>query len=905
MSRRKEYEIAFRLGAKLESRFNKAFQSATGDIQKLQKQMGELNNRSSKTASMLTKLGGAIAGAFAVNKIVGVGRDIVKTFADFEQGMANVRAVSGATESDFDKLTKKAREMGERTSKSASEAADGLQYLALAGWNTQQMLDGIEPVLRLSEAGAFDLGRASDLTTDSMSALGLQVQDLPGYLDKAAQASRKSNTSIQQLMEAMVVAGGTFNTFNVPLEESTTLLGALANRGFKGGEAGTALNAIMVNLTSGVGQAGKMMKELGLSAFDTQGQFKGMETVLREVKAKLDPMTDAQRSQAISLIAGKEHLKTFTGLLDALGNEYDKLKGDIQSADGALMDMAETQMNTTAGSFKLLQSAMESAKITIGEKLAPEIRKLADWTANKLPAAAKKFADKLPAMIEQLKQIVKIGGKLLPVLAGIAGGLAAIKVGKGIADGAKNLLSLGGAASGAAKGTGLLRLATLALGGPVGWVTTGIGLLAGGIIAYRKHQEAARQATIRMGDTLREAAGKYQEVANKADQTKQLTEEYRALQEQIESNALSDDQLAAAKERLTEVVSQLQALYPDTISQYDIENDLIREKIGLLEREAEADKQLAALKLESDILEQEKKLPALKEQIATLNEQVDSLSESAEKQREAKTALKEYNLEFQKLMRMDASDERTQKLEELRGKINEAADAFGYHFEHLLGFQDAYEKMGDKLQENVAKLGEKSGELKAAQDSYQTLYDQQVALIELNLGGKLEEQAQKFNQLSDEEKRRFDSALKSLELLNQEMNAIPSSKKVEIDIQYKTPGIPAPKKQNGLFDLPAWTLPQFADGGITNRPSMFGEAGPEAAIPLNNAPRSHALLDKVNKIMGHSSGGVQVTWAPSYTISGGNAQEVREAMAAQEKLSLSELKRMLERLAANERRLSF
>lgn len=388
----------------------------------MRNEMKKTEGAGASMANALKKAGAIAAGAFALSKIVGGVKDVVNTFATFEQGMANVKAVSGATGDAFTQLSNKAKEMGAKTSKTAAEAADGLQYLALAGWDTEQMLQGIEPVLRLSEAGQIDLGRASDLVTDSMSALGIQVSELPGYLDKVAQTSRRANTNIDALMEGFLVAGGTFKTFNVPLEESNALMGILANRGFKGAEAGTAMNAIVTNLTSGAGAAGKAMKELNISAFDSQGRFKGLENVLLEVKGKMDKMTDAQKAQYISMIAGKEHMKTFTGIMDGLGAEYGDLKSSIAGADGALMDMANTQMDTFTGSMTLLSSAIDGAKLQLGEKLAPTIRRVADWITKYIPVAMDVAGKAFNKVGQWLKPLNTLYGTVRTLFAGDAAG---------------------------------------------------------------------------------------------------------------------------------------------------------------------------------------------------------------------------------------------------------------------------------------------------------------------------------------------------------------------------------------------------------------------------------------------------------------------------------------------------
>jgi len=212
------------------------------------------------------------------------------------------------------------------------------------------------------------------------------VDGLDDYLDKVAQTARKSNTNIDTLMEGMVIAGGTFSRFNIPLEEANSFLGLLANRGTKGAEAGTAINSIMDRMTKSTGPAAKAMKELGVSAYDNKGKFRGMEVVMKETQKALSGMTDKQKSNYQSQIAGLNHGKSFEKMMQGLGMEYDGLKKDIQGADGALKEMSDTQIDTFQGSMKLMESAIDDVKITIGEKFAPAVRKMADLIAANMPA---------------------------------------------------------------------------------------------------------------------------------------------------------------------------------------------------------------------------------------------------------------------------------------------------------------------------------------------------------------------------------------------------------------------------------------------------------------------------------------------------------------------------------------
>lgn len=324
---------------------------------------------------IMTGLGIALGGAIGVATTQAIG---------FEESMSKVAAVSGATGLEFDLLSDKARELGKKTSFSASEASDGLYYMALAGWNTEQMLSGLEPVLHLAEAGALDLGRASDLVTDSMATLGVQVGDLDGYLDKIARTASRSNTDIDELMAAFTVAGSTFRRFNVPLEEANAFLGILANRGTKGSEAGTALNAIMDRLTSGTGQAATALEELGISAFDADGNFIGMEETFLLVKDTLEGLTEEQREHYLSMIAGLNHGKSFQKILDGLNEEYSDLKKEIENSDGALKEMRDTMKDNMAGVIENLISSLQEMGIALGTSLLPELKNVAGGAQNLL-----------------------------------------------------------------------------------------------------------------------------------------------------------------------------------------------------------------------------------------------------------------------------------------------------------------------------------------------------------------------------------------------------------------------------------------------------------------------------------------------------------------------------------------
>lgn len=479
-----------------------------GQLASTQSKFTEFGEKATAAGESMKKVGGKMtsAGKELTTKVtlplVGLAAAAVKVGVDFEQSMSNVAAILGATGQDLESLEDKAREMGATTNKSATEAADAMSYMALAGWDTKQIIGGIEPILKLSAAGNIDLARTSDLVTDSMAAMQLQVSDLPGFLDMVARASQKSNTDIDKLMEAFLVAGGTMASFNVPLEESTAVLGVLANRGFKGAEAGTAMNAIFTNLTSGLGNSGKAMKELGISAFDANGDFKGLETVLMEVKNKTEDMTDKQRAQYLSMIAGKEHLKSFNALLAGLGDEYGDFKGEVSNATGALQQMYEVMTDNLKGRWDEFTSALEEAGISIFKNLQPALESLLGF----LQGLTDKFNGLSPSMQNTIVIVAGIAaaiGPILVVLGTLIGSIGALLIAFGTISSAIGVVTTGVAA--ATPAVGALASIFAFLTGPIGLAIAAIVAIGIALVAAYAKFEGFREVVHSVFDAVKSA----------------------------------------------------------------------------------------------------------------------------------------------------------------------------------------------------------------------------------------------------------------------------------------------------------------------------------------------------------------------------------------------------------------
>lgn len=391
------------------------------------------------TAKAMTAAGAAAAAIGAAS--VGVGQE-------FETAMDSWSATADATGEEFVKARMAAMEMGRTTSKTATESANALEYMALAGWSVEEQIAGLPGILRLSEATALDLATTSDLVTDSMSALGIEVEGLSGYLDVAAKANNASNQTAQQLMEAYIGVGGTLKNLNIPLEESAAALGVLANRGIKGSEAGNALSAVLINLTSGTGQAGKKMEELGLSAFDAEGKFIGLQETLLKINERIAEMTEEEQNAALAAIGGKNHIDALNDLMAGLNTsvaegktEWEDLEEKLNNANGALEKMAQTKMDNLQGDMAILNSALEDAGIQIYDNLQEPLREvtqagtqlvydfageLAEGLEHAIPTIKRNLGEAKDAVGEFAEPLLGVGRWMLENPDVIAGGLAAI-----------------------------------------------------------------------------------------------------------------------------------------------------------------------------------------------------------------------------------------------------------------------------------------------------------------------------------------------------------------------------------------------------------------------------------------------------------------------------------------------
>lgn len=336
----------------------------------------EVANRTGTTVEGINKArkvitGAAVAGAAALTAF---GVSSVKTGMEFDKSMSQVAATMGTTVDNIQNLRQYAKEMGATTAFSATQAADAMNYMALAGYDATETMQMLPNVLNLAAAGGMELATASDMITDSQSALGLSFEQTTELVDKMAKAASKSNTSVAQLGDAILTVGGTAKNLAGGTTELSTALGILADNGIKGSEGGTALRNVILSLSAPTDKAAKLMNQLGLEVFDAEGNMRPLNEVFGDLNNALSTMTQEERTNVLSELFNKVDLKSVNALLGTNAERWQELSSAIGQSAGAAQQMADTQLDNLAGDITLLKSAFEGLQISVSEKLTPYIR---------------------------------------------------------------------------------------------------------------------------------------------------------------------------------------------------------------------------------------------------------------------------------------------------------------------------------------------------------------------------------------------------------------------------------------------------------------------------------------------------------------------------------------------------
>ena len=410
------------------SKFTKGFASARNDLKVFGDRTTTAEQKLNGLSSAMVTVGSTLSKSVSV-PLMTVGAIALKTSSDFEAGMSEVKAISGVTGESFTQLENKAIQMGAKTKFSASESAQAMKYMAMAGWDAEEMMSGISGVMDLAAASGEDLATTSDIVTDALTAFGLQASDSAHFADVLAQASSKSNTNVGLMGETFKYVAPVAGALGYSIEDTAVAIGLMANSGIKGSQAGTALRSTITRLAKPVGEAKDAVEELKISITNTDGTMKPLSQTMVELREKFAGLTEEQKAQYAAMLAGQEGMSGLLAIVNASDEDFQKLTDEINNANGAAEDMAKTMQDNLKGSVTIFKSTAESAAISIGKKLAPEVRKFVDQGTKLIT----KFNNMSDAEKENIIKMGKLAATIpLATLAGVRLSSMITKIGSSI-----------------------------------------------------------------------------------------------------------------------------------------------------------------------------------------------------------------------------------------------------------------------------------------------------------------------------------------------------------------------------------------------------------------------------------------------------------------------------------------
>lgn len=406
------------------SGFQRGFKSALQDLRAFNDDSATATTKIGALGSAFTNVGSSMTKNLTV-PIAGAGAAVVGVAAKFESAMSEVQAISGASGEDLQRLTDKAQEMGATTKFSASESAAALKYMAMAGWDTESMLNGINGVMQLAAASGEDLASTSDIVTDAMTAFGLSADQSTRFADVLAQTANRSNTSVALMGETFKYVAPVAGALGYSIEDASVAIGLMANSGIKGSQAGTSLKNVLTNLAKPTDQVQMYMDRLNISMTDQAGNVKPLNQLLNEMRDSFAGLTEAEKAEYAAGIAGKEGMSGLLAIVNASQSDFDKLTEAINNSSGAAQDVADVMMDNLGGQLTILKSTLEGIAISFGNILLPAVKSVAEalqnflnWL-NGLTDGQKQLVVTIATVVAAIGPVLLIVGKLITAVTSI------------------------------------------------------------------------------------------------------------------------------------------------------------------------------------------------------------------------------------------------------------------------------------------------------------------------------------------------------------------------------------------------------------------------------------------------------------------------------------------------------
>ncbi len=557
--------------------------------------------------------------------------DVIRTGESFSASMSEVGAISGATAEELQQLEDAARLYGSTTRYSATEAADALKYMALAGWNAQQSIDGLPAVLNLAAASGMDLGKASDIVTDYITAFGLSVDDAARFVDIMSYAMSNSNTTTEMLGEAYKNCAATAHSMGISVEEVTAVLMTMANAGVKGGEAGTTLNTLMTRLATDTKGCASALKEYGVEVYDAAGSMNSLSDILSGMVGVWDTLTQEQQANLSKMIAGTNQYAGFQTVMQGMskaakdaGMSFDDYTKALESCDGTAQKMASTMSDNLSGDMKAMQSALDELKLKIFDDAEQPLRNIVQWiTRNGIPAleALVKNIDKIiPVVVAATAAMVSYKAALAveSIIKGVQQGLAALRAAR-IAD----------TAATEAEAAAHTALNTAQAANPIGLLVGAIGAFAAGLVSVAMMTNTAAAETKNYNQELEELLKKQSEAeadaAAEAKRIELLKTEYDELKDKTSLTVRE-------KERLDAVCEELAGKLGITTEELKTQEGAYRDLTGEVENYIQKLKDQAKYEYYGDIIaEAQRSAVKAEDNIQKLSKAISLLSTGSKK----------------------------------------------------------------------------------------------------------------------------------------------------------------------------------------------------------------------------------------------------------------------------------
>ncbi len=508
---------------------DKSADEAGDSAQQLAKDVGDVDDAVKKTSDGFTVMKGALASLVAdgirtaISAIKDLAKETLQVGMGFESAMSQVEAVSGATGDELEALTAKAKEMGEKTKFSASESAEAFNYMAMAGWKTEDMLNGIEGIMNLAAASGSDLATTSDIVTDALTAMGYSAGDAGKLADVMAAASSNANTNVEMMGATFQYAAPIVGALGYNMEDTAVAIGMMANAGIKGEKAGTALRSILTRLSAPPKECAEQMEALGISITDTNGEMKPLATVMQDLRKKLKGLSKDQQTAAAKALAGQEAMSGLLAVVNGADADFEKLTNAVKDSTGAAEDMANTMNDNVQGQLTLLRSQIEGKMIQVYEKASDKIKEAihqisraleqVDW--DKVGDAVGRFATKV---VDLMVYVIKNGDTIIKTIKAIVITLGTLWALNKYAQFISGINTLTKAFSTTKTAVDLLKASQLGLNAaqlasPAGLVITALAAMAAGMIYARKQFEKQIETEYGLNDAQKETIENAREMA--------------------------------------------------------------------------------------------------------------------------------------------------------------------------------------------------------------------------------------------------------------------------------------------------------------------------------------------------------------------------------------------------------